>query len=48
MTTKFDDRQYAHHGAENGGHLDLLKLRDIYIELAALRSFCELNKTGFL
>ncbi len=47
MTTKFDNRQYTHHGAENGGHLDLLKLRDIYVELAALRSFSELNKTGF-
>ena len=44
MTAKLDDRGYAHH-AES--HVDLLRLRDIYVELAALRSFSELNKTGF-
>ena len=35
----------THHTSGDSSHL--LRLRDIYVELAALRSYCELNKTGF-
>jgi anion transporter len=45
-TDKFGDRQFAHH-TSSAGELDLIKLRDTYVELAALRSYSELNKTGF-
>lgn len=46
ITTRLNDRQYGHH-ANKSGELDLCALRDTYVELAALRSFSELNKTGF-
>jgi phosphate transporter len=35
----------SHHTSSESAYLT--RLRDIYVELAALRSFCELNKTGF-
>lgn len=35
----------SHHTSADASYL--LRLRDIYVDLAALRSFCELNKTGF-
>jgi phosphate transporter len=35
----------SHHTSSDTSYLT--KLRDIYVELAALRSYCELNKTGF-
>lgn len=35
----------SHHTSSDSSYL--LRLRDIYVDLAALRSFCELNKTGF-
>eukprot|EP01039_Chlorochromonas_danica_P015119 gene15119-17740_t len=34
----------SHHTSADASYL--LRLRDIYVDLAALRSFCELNKTG--
>jgi phosphate transporter len=35
----------THHTSSDSSYL--LRLRDIYVELAALRSYCELNRTGF-
>lgn len=35
----------SHHTSADASYL--LRLRDIYVDLAALRSFCDLNKTGF-
>jgi phosphate transporter len=35
----------SHHTSSDTSYL--LRLRDIYVDLAALRSYCELNKTGF-
>ena len=46
ITGKRRDSYHIHHtGSGNQG--DLLVLRDIYVELAALRSYCDLNRTGF-
>lgn len=46
ITGKRRDSYHIHHtGSGNQG--DLLILRDIYVELAALRSYCDLNRTGF-
>jgi phosphate transporter len=35
----------SHHTGGDPSYL--LRLRDIYVELAALRSYCDLNQTGF-
>lgn len=35
----------SHHTSSDSSYLS--RLRDIYLELAALRSYCDLNKTGF-
>ena len=44
-----EKRREAYHSHHTGGgdQSYLLALRDIYVELAALRSFCDLNRTGF-
>lgn len=47
ITSKIESKEYAHFSSENSMPLNLVKLRDVYIELAALRSYIELNKTGF-
>lgn len=46
IQARMTDRGYGHHAGKSGD-LDLGALRDTYVELAALRSFSELNKTGF-
>lgn len=46
IEVRMADRGYGHHAGKSG-ELDLGALRDTYVELAALRSFSELNKTGF-
>lgn len=39
-------KKYYSHTADNET-ANLAHLRDIYVELAALRSYCDLNQTGF-
>ena len=42
------DSFLLHHSSSGAGRLnDVIKLRDLYIELVALRSYTELNRTGF-
>lgn len=43
ITSKRNNSYVSHH---TSGETDLLMLRDIYVELAALRSYCDLNQTG--
>lgn len=38
---------YRNHHTSSSDSAYLLRLRDIYVDLAALRSYCDLNKTGF-
>ena len=44
-----EKRRESWRGTSGGAeaHGELLALRHIYVELAALRSFCDLNRTGF-
>jgi phosphate transporter len=44
ITRKRRNSYLAHH---TGTDSDLKNLRDIYVKLAALRSYCDLNQTGF-
>lgn len=44
ITRKRRNSYLAHH---TGTESDLNNLRDIYVKLAALRSYCDLNQTGF-
>ena len=43
ITSKRQNAYFSHH---TSGESDLNSLRDIYVELAALRSYCDLNQTG--
>ena len=43
ITTKRQNVYFNHH---TSGEVDLNRLRDIYVSLAALRSYCDLNQTG--
>ena len=45
ITRKRRNVYRSHH--TSGGATDLATLKDIYVELAALRSYCDLNQTGF-
>jgi SPX domain protein involved in polyphosphate accumulation len=45
ITSKRVNVYRSHH--TSGTDTDLTQLRDIYVELAALRSYCDLNQTGF-
>jgi len=47
ITEKRRPESYHVHHAGGGEKNDLTTLRDIYVELAALRSYCDLNRTGF-
>lgn len=44
ITSKRHNSYRMHHTAGNGS--DVATLRDIYVQLAALRSYCDLNKQG--
>ena len=44
ITSKRRNVYFSHH---TSAETDLVRLRDIYIQLAALRSYCDLNQTGF-
>lgn len=43
ITSKRQNVYFSHH---TSGESELTLLRDIYVELAALRSYCDLNQTG--
>ena len=43
ITSKRRNVYFSHH---TSAETDLVRLRDIYIQLAALRSYCDLNQTG--
>jgi hypothetical protein len=43
ITSKRRNIYFSHH---TSAETDLVRLRDIYVQLAALRSYCELNRTG--
>lgn len=43
ITSKRANTYISHH---TSGETDLFRLRDVYVDLAALRSFCDLNQTG--
>lgn len=45
ITRKRRNAYRSHH--TSGESTDLATLKDIYVELAALRSYCDLNQTGF-
>ena len=45
ITRKRRNVYHSHHASSEP--TDLAKLRSIYVELAALRSYCDLNQTGF-
>ena len=45
ITRKRRNVYHSHHASSEP--TDLAKLRGIYVELAALRSYCDLNQTGF-
>lgn len=45
ITSKRRNSYRSHHTSSET--TDLATLRDIYVELAALRSYCDLNQTGF-
>jgi SPX domain protein involved in polyphosphate accumulation len=45
ITNKRKNAYRSHHTSSEQTDLNLL--RDIYVELAALRSYCDLNQTGF-
>lgn len=45
ITRKRRNAYRSHH--TSAGATDLATLKDIYVELAALRSYCDLNQTGF-
>ena len=45
ITRKRKNAYRSHHAS--GEPTDLATLRSIYVELAALRSYCDLNQTGF-
>ena len=45
ITNKRRNSYRSHHTSSET--TDLATLRDIYVELAALRSYCDLNQTGF-
>ena len=47
ITNKRRNAYRSHHASTGNEGTDLIMLRDIYIELAALRSYCDLNQTGF-
>ena len=44
ITSKRRNVYYSHH---TSAETDLGRLQDIYVQLAALRSYCDLNRTGF-
>lgn len=44
ITSKRRHVYFSHH---TSAETELVKLRDIYVQLAALRSYCDLNQTGF-
>lgn len=43
ITSKRRHVYFSHH---TSAETELVKLRDIYVQLAALRSYCDLNQTG--
>jgi hypothetical protein len=43
ITSKRRNIYLSHH---TSAETDLIRLRDIYVQLAALRSYCDLNQTG--
>jgi hypothetical protein len=45
ITSKRDNPQFAHH---TSAETELSKLRDVYLDLKALQSYADLNKTGEL
>lgn len=45
ITSKRRNAYRSHH--TSGESTDLATLKNIYVELAALRSYCDLNQTGF-
>ena len=47
LTSRRANAYHSHHTG-GGDQSELTKLRDLYIQLTNLRSYCDLNKTGFL